>query len=342
MIEQQNLLVHLVEKFYACGRVSLQPISPYMLEDRGIYRVDCEDGTSYVLRAFRADVKAELTGHAAVLDYLLKRGYVAPQVMRTRDGAVLACYEGWTALLISFLAGEIANFTLPSLYLLAACAGHLHMLTHDILVDTARGHLPDSRLRPTQSASQAVEKLTQALSVVPDALYPFCEDALQALQRIQQAQQASLLPETIIHGDCWPGNAVQTCSGNVSLIDWDGAGIGPAVLDIGYLLLTCHLGKPQLPSMEPDEERIAVVVRGYCQQRKITAAELNVLEDAVLYDVARRAGLEQRFSTLSDNSSEEIWWQKMLARYQVSSKIAKIARRYFEQDLLADSSLESG
>lgn len=51
------------------------------------------------------------------------------------------------------------------------------------------------------------------------------------------------------------------------------------------------------------------------EDRRITAAKLSVLEDAVLYDIARRAGLEQQFFTLSDGSSEEIWLQKMLARY---------------------------
>ncbi|HET8843531.1 MAG TPA: hypothetical protein VFN35_18860, partial [Ktedonobacteraceae bacterium] len=70
MTEQQVLLTRLVEEVYAGGKVVLQPTSPYTFEDRGIYRVDWEDGTSALLRAFLADVTVELTGHAAVLDYL--------------------------------------------------------------------------------------------------------------------------------------------------------------------------------------------------------------------------------------------------------------------------------
>ncbi len=66
--EQQALLTRLVEESYDVSRAALQPISPYRLEDRGIYRVDWEDGTSSVLRAFRADVTVELSGHAAVLE----------------------------------------------------------------------------------------------------------------------------------------------------------------------------------------------------------------------------------------------------------------------------------
>lgn len=70
MAEQQELLTRLVEEVYDSRRATLQPISPYLFEDRGIYRVDWEEGTSSILRAFRADVTLELTGHAAVLDYL--------------------------------------------------------------------------------------------------------------------------------------------------------------------------------------------------------------------------------------------------------------------------------
>lgn len=333
MVEQQSLLTRLVEEAYAGGKVVLQPISPYAVEDRGIYRVDWESGTSAVLRAFLADVTVELTGHAVVLDYLYQRSFSAPQVKRTRDGGLLASHAGWTALLLSFLDGEVADFAPESLELLGSIAGSLHAISHNALAEAAQARLPDSRLRPTQPASQAIDTLVHALPHVPNELHQFCEDSIAALQRIQQAQQAGLLPETLLHGDCWPRNAVRTSEGGMALIDWDCAGIGPAILDVGYLLLACHLGKPQLPSMQADSQLIAAVVHGYCQQRKPNAAELSVLEEAVLYDVARRVGLEKPLSALSDGWAEDMWWQKMRARYHVGPEIAAIAQSCFEQEI---------
>jgi hypothetical protein len=88
-----------------------------------------------------------------------------------------------------------------------------------------------------------------------------------------------------------------------------------------------------------DEHCIAAVVRGYCRQRRPNATELSVLEDAVFYDVARRAGVEKRLSALSNDWAGEIWLRKMLARYRVSAKIAAIARYYFEQENLSNASL---
>jgi len=338
MAQQQELLTRLVEEAYDGRKAVLQPLSPYVFEDRGIYRVDWGDGTSSVLRAFLADVTVELVGQAAVLDYLHQRAFSAPQVERTRDGGLLASYSGWTALLISFLEGEVADFAPDSLELIGSLAGFLHTLSHNVLAEGEQSRLPESRLRPTQSTSQAIDNLVLALPLVPPELSQFCEDSIVVLQRVQQAQQMRLLPETLLHGDCWPRNAVRTAKRGMALIDWDCAGIGPAILDVGYLLLACHLGQPQLPAIQANAQSIAAVVHGYCQQRKPGAAELSMLEEALLYDVARRVGLENRLSTLANGWIEDVWLQKMLARYRAGPEIAAIALRYFEQEIQPDVS----
>lgn len=133
-------------------------------------------------------------------------------------------------------------------------------------------------------------------------------------------------------GDCWPANAVRVNDEAIALIDWDGAGIGPVILDSGYLLLTCHLDVPQLPAMRPDKPRIAAVVQGYYQHRVPTKAELEVLSDALLYDTTRRTGLQLHLSSLIDDAwVEEVWLQKMLVRYRVCLSIAEIARHLLEE-----------
>ena len=114
------------------------------------------------------------------------------------------------------------------------------------------------------------------------------------------------------------------------MIDWDGAGLGPAILDVGYLLMTCHFGRPQLPAIQPNPQCIAAVLHGYCQQRWLTADELSLLADAVFYDSARRTVLDTMLSATADNWHENIWLQKLLARYAASEEIAVIAQHYFE------------
>ncbi|HET8912048.1 MAG TPA: phosphotransferase, partial [Ktedonobacteraceae bacterium] len=110
MMHQQVTLSQLVEENYQSKLAKIQPITEYMFEDRGIYRVEFDDGQSYILRAFRDDVEAELKGQVAVLDYLRHQGLTVPQVLRTKSGAALASDGNWTALMISFIEGELADF----------------------------------------------------------------------------------------------------------------------------------------------------------------------------------------------------------------------------------------
>src|SRR5206468_3072168 len=99
-----------------------------------------------------------------------QRAFPAPQVKHTSDGGLLASYAGWTALLVSFLQGEVADFAPHSLQLLGSCAGRLHTLSHDVLREAESARLSESRLRPTQPASHAIENLVQALPHIPEAL----------------------------------------------------------------------------------------------------------------------------------------------------------------------------
>ena len=58
---------------------------------------------------------------------------------------------------------------------------------------------------------------------------------------------------------------VQTVDDQLVLIDWDTAGTGPAVLDLGDVLLGCHipLAAPYSSHLQPDQARIQAVVDGY-------------------------------------------------------------------------------
>jgi hypothetical protein len=98
-----------------------------------------------------------------VLEYLHRRGFAAPVEQQTSDGAILASYQGWTALLLPFLEGEDAYFARPCLVLLAECVAHPHTCSQDARAEAESAGLPDSPLRLTPSGSQAIDQLAQAL-----------------------------------------------------------------------------------------------------------------------------------------------------------------------------------
>jgi thiamine kinase-like enzyme len=132
------------------------------------------------------------------------------------------------------------------------------------------------------------------------------------------------LPATILHTDCWANNAIRTPVGQMVLIDWDGAGLGPAILDLGYLLVACHAFLPEWPQISPSVERIAAVMAGYQKERTITAMEYELLYDASCFAEAFRAA-QWLPEALSGDWREHPGLLRFHARYAVTPEIACLA-----------------
>lgn len=327
-MEQQAILAELVRERYGALEVTLRVITPYLTAKRAVERVEVADGRRWVLRAFQGDadtLERELRGQAAVLAYLARRGYPAPRVVRTRDGQVIASHAGWAAIVLSWTEGTPAGFDLDALERLGETVARLHALSAALGAEEDEAVLPDCRLRPPAAlpAFAPASRLPQPLRAAYDTW-------VATLRRMSAT--ASQLPLALLHGDCWPGNAIVAHDGALALVDWDGAGLGPAVLDLGYLLLTCHLGQTDPFLLRPDPAAIGAVVRGYSRGRRVTPAELDALEDAVRYDLARRMVLEGALVAAAGRWETDTQVRKSLAREAIAGEVAALARAAFEKE----------
>lgn len=52
---------------------------------------------------------------------------------------------------------------------------------------------------------------------------------------VESVDSCEVLPTVIIHNDYHPANIIQTTGGQLVPVDWEGAGLGPAVIDVGFL-----------------------------------------------------------------------------------------------------------
>lgn len=113
------------------------------------------------------------------------------------------------------------------------------------------------------------------------------------------------------------------------MIDWDGAGRGTAVFDIGFLLSSAHPRPKNDELTQPDPERIEAIVTGYVQHRRLKPAELACLPGAVKLRVLER--LASNLVTLVEQGeldAEYSWW---LARFQTADETARLAQVAFGQ-----------
>ena len=342
------------------------------------------DGTApWLVRVCRADAPAPahvsgapgrtmldwLVAQAGTLDCLEVAGYPAPRLIRTHSDDPVGLDGAWLTLATSFVEGPVIRPSLAQLRMLGTALGRLHAL--DIagaagggLAEKPGGDLagepgggaegergrdlaggpgraswyPETAIPATLARLDAVEAL------VPEEL----RDLYAQLRQTALTVQAGLssLPRGMVHGDAWPGNAVQSGPDTVTLIDWETGGLGLPVLDLGTCLIESLLdaqpsrsepaasGSASGPApgsaawlVEPDEDRIAAVARGYASQRVVGAAERALLPAAVRFGACYVGAihLHQALAEGVLGASMEARLERLRNRVSVSEAVARLA-----------------
>jgi Ser/Thr protein kinase RdoA (MazF antagonist) len=277
------------------------------------------------------DLAGWLRSRAATLLALEKQSYPAPALVRPATGDTIGDVGGWLTLARRYVEGEPLAPTVDQLRALGEALGALHALEPDAAA--GRSYWGRDYAIPAQLARlESVEdQLPRAWA---DAWYQFHACATEIQAKVE-------LPTTLIHGDAWAANALQTPNGQVTLVDWETGGLGIVLLDLGRLLLECHLDSGLPPDnalawhIRPDVERINAVVEGYARRRRPSTAELRSLLAGVRFGVAHIGALHFSQELLTP-STDPAWVAGMRRRFErlqnrlaVSEEVADIARSHF-------------
>jgi Ser/Thr protein kinase RdoA (MazF antagonist) len=173
--------------------------------------------------------------------------------------------------------------------LLGAALGRLHAL------GAPPGPVPGmapglAHWHPVAAIPATLRRLDAVAAMLPRAWRPLHVQFRRTMLAFREAVPS--LPVAVVHGDAWPGNAVVTDDGEVTLIDWEHGGAGLPVVDLGQCLLECHFD-PDLPPgqagawrIEPDPGRIAAVLDGYTRWRRLEDAERSILAEGIRFGPA--------------------------------------------------------
>jgi Ser/Thr protein kinase RdoA (MazF antagonist) len=129
------------------------------------------------------------------------------------------------------------------------------------------------------------------------------------------------LEPCFVHGDAHYNNPIRTPGGDAIYLDFDSAGPGPAVVDLGFLLVNAHAAPIVSPPRKPDAGCVEAVIRGYCRYRVPPDAELDRLIHAIRFRPLVWACA--RFADAVKRSQPPPEW--LLERIRMSDDLASIA-----------------
>jgi Ser/Thr protein kinase RdoA (MazF antagonist) len=247
-------------------------ISSMTEHDLGVWRVGRADGPDWVARWFPAFRSADaVAGDAAVLRYLAANEFPAERCAADEAVSVL---DGRSVLVTEWVdpvpqyerRGAIR--AVGGLRQLGAMLGRLHTL--DIssagpAVGRPGGawhHLADGL--PSSEIAAAGQMLDQYAPLVPDGERAAFDALCSAVAGLDTGEG---LPEALIHPDFVLADVVATPDEMV-VVDWAGAGRGPRLWSLAFLLYAEAAKEPR---------RAGAVLLGYREHVRLEAAELSRL-----------------------------------------------------------------
>jgi len=309
------------------------------------YLVTGSDGQRLAVRAWRADAPVPvwfrrtsrttplnwLMGSAATLDYLERRGYQAPRLIRTRSGDPVGLAGAWLTLATSYVEGPVLGPSAGQLGMLGAALGRLHSLGPDRDGPAEQPGPGSARWDPEEAIPVTQARLDRVAALVPPGWQEMYDRFRETVRAVRE--HLAGLPRGLVHGDAWAANAVQTGPGRITLIDWDCGGLGLPVLDLGNCLLESLLHAVPAGAVtaawnvQPDGGRIAAVAAGYNRWRVLSPAERDLLLPAIRFGAAYTGAIhfEQALADGVHGAAMEMRLERLRNRLAVSDAVAQLA-----------------
>lgn len=277
--EHAALKAHLEDR-YGIRITSMAPITRFgWKEHPSTLLVERKDGPAWVARVFSspADTVSRVDGDAEILRFLASHNFPAERLAHEEPVSVL---DGAGVIVTEFVDGfpgtnegrlEWHSVT----YELASILGRLHALptaggavARDGGSDEHGGGFYVGR--PKQDLAAAMGFLLS----VEDAVAPEGREKFEWLRdQVENADDAEGLPEALTHGNYHAWAAVGK-PGNIVIVGWAGAGRGPRLPALAWLLRTSAEANADEGGPEAN---VDAAVRGYREHVQLTDEELDRL-----------------------------------------------------------------
>ena len=237
--------------------------------DLGVFRVDLEGARPWVARIFPPlRPRDAVEGDAGILGLLETAGFPAE---RCATPDPVSDLEDETVLVTTFVEGDRTRDG-RTFATLGSLLGRLHAATATARPNAAaRAGGAWHHVAPEGGLEAELDGTEALLRSLEGRLPPRDRARSAGLRRRLQEIDLAGLPEALLHPDFVPANVIRTPQDGHVLVDWAGAGRGPRIWPLGFLLYATG-GRPRL---------VELVVSRYARSVTLTDEELDRLPGAI-------------------------------------------------------------
>ena len=244
--------------------VEVRAVAPL---DAGVFRVERRDGPDWVARVFAA--QRPLPGvqeDAEILLALERAGFPAE---RCAHPDPVSEFLGQGVLVTGFLEDHGPLGPGRPAAILGALLGRMHTHPATTLRPGGAWHHLSFAGGPREEIAAAADLLEEHLPRVRVrelALFDRLRD------EVARTDDCHDLPHAFVHPDFVPANAISTADAKLAIVDWAGAGRGPRLWSLGFLLWAAGARDLRL---------VDLVVSRYRRSVELEPAELDRLQGAI-------------------------------------------------------------
>lgn len=248
--------------------------------ERIVYEVVADEGKTVFKIADPSKNEATVLKDTQILRFFEEVDYPAPRLLLSRTNTNYIQHEGKCIYAFSYLEGHEPAQSVATYAKLGKITAQLHQLQgYTIPTDfTAEMEVPIM--------------LQRAKKFNMDAHYT---------ELIKQLPDFERFPTCLVHTDIGPHNSIELANGQIELIDWDDAGIGTRVLDLGFPLICDFVTQ----GLTFDQDRAKAFYKAYCSIIELTDKEKEHLFDAGLFYALS-------YAIFDDSGIVEGQWRKVL------------------------------
>lgn len=229
---------------------------------RMVQRIRSDQGEFIIKITDQWSSAAVMRRQTAIFSFLQDHHFhPAPQLLATKTGQPAHPLANQYAAILTYHAGKTPPLTTSICHRLGQLTAQLHQLP---------GY-------PYPYLFTVADVLPEMLSLAEDQ--PF---AAEYRQLVQNLPNFAAFPTSLIHGEII-GNTVQQANGSLCILDWDEAGIGTRILDLGHPLIQVFISE----DLAFNAAGTSAFYNGYFSQGQLIPVEVDHIFDAALFYALR-------------------------------------------------------